>query len=97
MGKYGGFGTASDYRDYLLRMRSIGLSYWNGPMNSGGKHVAFHFRQCAQPWREGAAEIRALVADLDDERAKQKMLRIADDYERYAKRAEDRKNSPTAA
>jgi hypothetical protein len=44
-----------------------------------------------QPWRDGAEEIRALVADLDDERSKQKMLRIADEYEHHAKRAEDYK------
>ena len=44
-----------------------------------------------RPWREGAEEIRALVARLDDERSKQKMLRIADDYERYAKRAEEQR------
>ena len=43
-----------------------------------------------QPWRDGAEEIRALVADLRDERSKQKMLRIADDYERLAKRADER-------
>ena len=43
-----------------------------------------------RPWREGAEEMRALVAHLDDERSKQEMLRIADDYERYAKRAEER-------
>jgi methylmalonyl-CoA mutase N-terminal domain/subunit len=33
VGKYGGFGTASDYRDYLLRMHSIG--------RRGGPNVAF--------------------------------------------------------
>ena len=43
-----------------------------------------------RPWREGAEEMRALVAHLDDERSKQEMLRIADDYERCAKRAEER-------
>ena len=43
-----------------------------------------------RPWREGAEEMRALAAHLDDERSKQEMLRIADDYERYAKRAEER-------
>ena len=33
VGKYGGFGTASDYRDYLLRMQSIG--------RTGGPNMAF--------------------------------------------------------
>ena len=32
-----------------------------------------------RPWREGAEEMRAIAAHLDDERSKQEMLRIADD------------------
>ena len=38
-----------------------------------------------QHWRESAEEIRTLVADVKDEFAKQKMLQIAEDYERLAK------------
>ena len=37
--------------------------------------------------RDSANEIRALLEDVKDEASKQKMLRIADDYERLAKRA----------
>ena len=48
-----------------------------------------------QHWRDSANEIRALVNDVKDEASKQKMLRIADDYERVAKRAEDRGKRPT--
>ena len=48
-----------------------------------------------QHWRDSANEIRALVNDVKDEAPKQKMLRIADDYERVAKRAEDRGKRPT--
>jgi predicted Rossmann-fold nucleotide-binding protein len=48
-----------------------------------------------QHWRDSANEIRALVNDVKDEASKQKMLRIADDYERLAKRAEDRGKRPT--
>ena len=43
-----------------------------------------------QHWRASANEIRALIEDVKDEASKQKMLRIADDYERLAKRAEER-------
>lgn len=43
-----------------------------------------------QHWRDSASEIRALVEDVKDEASKQKMLQIADDYERLAKRAEER-------
>ena len=48
-----------------------------------------------QPWRDSANEIRALVEDVKDEASKQKMLRIVDDYERLAKRAEERGKRPT--
>ena len=48
-----------------------------------------------QHWRDSANEIRVLVNDVKDEASKQKMLRIADDYERLAKRAEDRGKRPT--
>ena len=38
-----------------------------------------------QHWRDSAEEIRALVDDIKDEASKQKMLRIADDYERLGR------------
>jgi hypothetical protein len=41
-----------------------------------------------QRWRDRAREIRALVEDLKDEAAKQQVLRIADEYEWIAIRAE---------
>jgi hypothetical protein len=48
-----------------------------------------------QHWRNSANEIRALVDNIKDEASKQKMLRIADDYEHLAKRAEERGKRPT--
>ncbi len=50
IGKYGGFGTASDYRDYLLRMHSMG--------RKGGPNIAFDLAtQCGydsdSPFAEG--------------------------------------------
>ena len=47
-----------------------------------------------QHWRDSANEICALVEDVKDEASKQKMLRIVDDYERLAKRAEERGKRP---
>jgi len=50
VGKYGGFGTPSDYRDYLLRMQSMG--------RRGGPNIAFDLvTQCGydsdSPFAEG--------------------------------------------
>jgi hypothetical protein len=41
-------------------------------------------------WRDRAREKRALSERLRNEQAKQTMLRIANDYERLAQRAEER-------
>jgi hypothetical protein len=41
-------------------------------------------------WRDRASEKRALAKRLRNEQAKQTVLRIANDYERLAKRAEER-------
>jgi hypothetical protein len=41
-------------------------------------------------WRDRARQKRALAERLRNEHAKQTMLRIANDYERLAQRAEER-------
>lgn len=57
-------------------------------MTSGFPNDATH-------WRARAEEMRALARDVKDQDAKQTMLRIADDYEDLARRAEGRMDDAT--
>ena len=43
-------------------------------------------------WRNRAAEMRRAAEDMKDDVARQTMLRIAEDYERLGKRAEERQS-----
>jgi hypothetical protein len=49
-----------------------------------------HFINEPQHWRDRAEEARVLANHMDDSEAKVAMLRIAEEYEHLARRAEDR-------
>jgi hypothetical protein len=49
-----------------------------------------HFINEPDHWRARAEEARVLANQMNDSESKDAMLRIAEDYERLAKRAEDR-------
>ncbi len=38
-------------------------------------------------WQERATEMRVVAQAIDDQRAREEMLKVANDYERMAKRA----------
>jgi|HubBroStandDraft_6_1064221.scaffolds.fasta_scaffold2240044_1 hypothetical protein len=49
-----------------------------------------HFVNNADHWRRRAAEMRALAEDVKDMVARARMLRVADDYDKLAARADQR-------
>ena len=55
-------------------MRAVPASFINDP----------------EHWRQKAEEMRTLADGISDEEARATMLKIAEDYERLAKRAEKR-------
>jgi hypothetical protein len=59
--------------------------------------MAASFVNDPEHWRDRAREKRALAERLRNELAKQTMLRIANDFDRLAERAEERsRGSPQA-
>jgi hypothetical protein len=58
--------------------------------NRWGRGMVSHFINEPQHWRDRAEEARVLANHLDDSEAKVAMLRIAEEYQHLARRAEDR-------
>ena len=56
--------------------------------------AATHILDDPQHWRDRAEEIRSLAEQMSDPETKRIMKGIADDYEKLAKRAEERRGKP---
>ena len=52
--------------------------------------MAASFVNDPEHWRQRAEEMRRLARDVRDQEAKATMLRIANDYDRLVRRAEER-------
>jgi hypothetical protein len=59
-------------------------------VSAAGARMPTSFINNPQHWRDRAEEMRTLAQSVKDEASKQTMLRIADDYDRLAFRAEHR-------
>jgi hypothetical protein len=55
-----------------------------------GMIASWHLTNDSTHWRERGQEMRRLAATVQEIEARQKMLWIADDYDRWAQRAETR-------
>jgi hypothetical protein len=60
------------------------------PTRSGFNLMSDHPINDPKHWLDRAKEARALAGQMNDPEAKRTMLGIAEDYERLAKRAEER-------
>jgi hypothetical protein len=58
----------------------------------GGPFVRPSIANDPEHWRKRAKDMRMLANEIKDPLSKETMLRIADDYERLAKRAQERAN-----
>jgi hypothetical protein len=60
------------------------------PTKSGSNLMSDHSINDPKHWLDRAKEARALAEQIGDPEAKRTMLKNADDYQRLAKRAEER-------
>jgi hypothetical protein len=64
------------------------------PDRVGAAKMPASFVNDPEHWRNRAKETRAIADKMNDPRAKEKMLKIVDYYERLAKQAEEQAKRP---
>ena len=83
--------TVVPIHDHALSiMSTVAVSFSDRDFGRERRNLAFRSVDDPQHWRDRAKEMRALLDELTDGKVKAAIIRLADDYDRLAVRAEER-------